>query len=102
MEYSIRPATYVDLPAITRLYLINFRDEQLMDLLHPFRAHHSGDFERFVRDMLTERWWALGAEQCVEVLVTNSGSVEGFAWWRRSWTDEQKRKDTEGWLTSRK
>ena len=102
MEYSIRHATYADLQAIIRLYLVNFRDEQLMDLLHPFRAQYPDDFERFVLNMLTERWWALGVEQCVEVLVTSNGSVVGFAWWRRSWADEQKRRDTEGWLTLRK
>lgn len=73
-----------------------------MDLLHPFRAQHANDFERFVSDMLTERWWALGVEQCVEVLLTSKGSVVGFAWWRRSWTDEHKRRDAEGWLTLRK
>jgi hypothetical protein len=102
MEYSMRRATYADLPAIICIYLVNFQDEQLMDLLHPFRAQHPNDFKRFVGDMLTERWWALGVEQCVEVLVTKNGSVVGFAWWRRSWADEQKRIDTEGWLTLRK
>ena len=102
MKYSIRPATYAELPAIIRLYLVDFWDEQLMDMLHPFRNQHPTDFERFIRDMLTERWWTLGLEQCVEVLVTDAGRIIGFAWWRRSWRDDQKRRNTEGWFKLRR
>jgi hypothetical protein len=105
MACSIRPATYSDLPAIIRLYLANFGNEQLMDLLHPFRARYPADFRRFIHDMLTERWWTLGTEQCIEVLVAADGDgrrVVGFAWWRRSWQDAQRRKNTEGWLTLRR
>jgi hypothetical protein len=101
MEYTVRPATYADLPAIINLYLIDFWDEQLMDMLHPYRNKHPADFERFIRDMLTERWWTLGLEQCVDVLVTEGGKIVGFAWWRRSWQDQQKRQSIEGWLTLR-
>jgi hypothetical protein len=93
---------YADLSAIIRLYLVDFWDEQLMDMLHPFRNQHSADFERFIRDLLTERWWTLGLEQCVEVLVTDGGRVVGFAWWRHSWTNEQNRRDVEGWFTRRR
>jgi predicted N-acetyltransferase YhbS len=101
MACSIRPATLADLPAIIRLYLVDFWDEQFMDLVHPFRNQHPADFERFVADMLTERWWTLGYERSIDVLVSDGGEVVGFAWWRRSWTDEQKRSRTEGWLTLR-
>ncbi|KAK4233679.1 puromycin N-acetyltransferase [Achaetomium macrosporum] len=102
ITFSIRPATYSDLPAIIRLYLADFWDEQLMDLLHPFRDPHPADFRRFINDMLTERRWTLGLEQCVDALVADAGRVVGFAWWRRSWNDEQRRRNIEGWLTVRR
>lgn len=102
MSYSIRLATYADLGAIIHLYLVGFWDDQLMDILHPYRHKHQADFERFVRDMLTERWWTLGFEEQVDVLITGQGKVIGFAWWRRNWTDRQRRRESEGWLTCRR
>ncbi|KAK4126412.1 acyl-CoA N-acyltransferase, partial [Parathielavia appendiculata] len=97
----IRSATSSDLPTIISLYLVDFWDEQLMEMLHPYRNKNPADFERFIQDMLTERWLTLGLEQYVDVLVTEGGKIVGFAWWRRSWQDEQKKQDTEGWLTMR-
>ncbi|KAL6915231.1 hypothetical protein FSHL1_012886 [Fusarium sambucinum] len=80
-KYRIRPATYSDVPAVTRLYASSFGNEPLIDFFFPTRKQEPESFYTWAYRRNLCRYWTLGYS--LKVMVDKHDHPVGFSWWKR-------------------
>ncbi|EYB24743.1 hypothetical protein QX201_010671 [Fusarium graminearum] len=80
-KYRIRPATYSDVPAVTRLYASSFGNEPLIDFFFPSRKQKPESFYTWAYRRNLYRYWTLGYS--LKVVVDAHNHPVGFSWWKR-------------------
>ncbi|KAF4456702.1 hypothetical protein F53441_1258 [Fusarium austroafricanum] len=80
-KYRIRPGTFFDVPATTRIYAASFGNEPLIDFLFPSRRQDPLSFHTWGVRRFQRRYWTPGWS--LTVVVDSHDHPVGFSWWKR-------------------
>jgi hypothetical protein len=79
-KYRIRPATFFDVSAVTRLYASSFANEPLIDFFFPTRREEPESFYTWAYRRFQCRYWTLGYS--LTVFVDKYDHPVSFSWWK--------------------
>ncbi|KAJ4252465.1 hypothetical protein NW762_011066 [Fusarium torreyae] len=80
-KYRIRPATFFDVPAVSRLYAASFATEPIIDFMFPTRRQDPLSFYTWTCRRFQSRYWTLGYS--LTVVVDEHNHPVAFSWWKR-------------------
>ncbi|KAF4969330.1 hypothetical protein FSARC_3404 [Fusarium sarcochroum] len=80
-KYRIRPGTFFDVPAVSRLYAASFATEPIIDFLFPARRQDPLSFYTSTCRRFRGRYWTLGYS--LTVVVDKNNQPVAFSWWKR-------------------
>ncbi|RKL32790.1 hypothetical protein BFJ72_g10290 [Fusarium proliferatum] len=80
-KYRIRPGTFFDVPATTRIYAASFSNEPLIDFFFPTRRQDPLSFFTWSCRRFQRRYWTPGYS--LSVVVDKHDHPVGLSWWKR-------------------
>ncbi|KAF5648961.1 puromycin n-acetyltransferase [Fusarium sp. NRRL 52700] len=80
-KYRIRPGTFFDVPATTRIYAASFSNEPLIDFFFPMRRQDPLSFYTWSCRRFQRRYWTPGYS--LSVVVDKHDHPVGLSWWKR-------------------
>ncbi|KAF5552603.1 5-carboxyvanillate decarboxylase [Fusarium mexicanum] len=80
-KYRIRPGTFFDVPATTRIYAASFGNEPLIDFFFPTRRQDPVSFYTWSCRRFQRRYWTPGYS--LSVVVDKHDHPVGLSWWKR-------------------
>ncbi|KAF4342082.1 puromycin n-acetyltransferase [Fusarium beomiforme] len=80
-KYRIRPGTFFDVPATTRIYAASFGNEPLLDFFFPTRKQDPLAFYKWSCRRFQRRYWTPGYS--LTVAIDKHDHPVGFSWWKR-------------------
>ncbi|KAI1015488.1 hypothetical protein LB504_011088 [Fusarium proliferatum] len=80
-KYRIRPGTFFDVPATTRIYAASFSNEPLIDFFFPTRRQDPLSFFTWSCRRFQRRFWTPGYS--LSVVVDKHDHPVGLSWWKR-------------------
>ncbi|EWG55374.1 hypothetical protein FVEG_13384 [Fusarium verticillioides 7600] len=80
-KYRIRPGTFFDVPATTRIYAASFSNEPLIDFFFPTRRQDPLSFYTWSCRRFQRRYWTPGYS--LSVVVDKHDHPVGLSWWKR-------------------
>ncbi|KAF5722696.1 5-carboxyvanillate decarboxylase [Fusarium mundagurra] len=80
-RYRIRPGTFFDVPATTRIYAASFGNEPLIDFFFPTRRQDPLSFYTWCCRRFQRRYWTPGYS--LSVVVDKHDHPVGLSWWKR-------------------
>lgn len=80
-KYRIRPGTFFDVPATTRIYAASFGNEPLIDFFFPTRRQDPLSFYTWSCWRFQRRYWTPGYS--LTVVADKHDHPVGLSWWKR-------------------
>ncbi|KAF5613085.1 puromycin n-acetyltransferase [Fusarium tjaetaba] len=80
-KYRIRPGTFFDVSATTRIYAASFSNEPLIDFFFPTRRQDPLSFYTWSCRRFQRRYWTPGYS--LSVVVDKHDHPVGLSWWKR-------------------
>ncbi|KAF5981896.1 puromycin n-acetyltransferase [Fusarium coicis] len=80
-KYSVRPGTFFDVSATTRIYAASFGNEPLIDFFFPTRRQDPLSFYIWSCRRFQRRYWTPGYS--LSVVVDKHDHPVGLSWWKR-------------------